>query len=161
MLLTCFIPRVSNLFIFFARVAETPACKMPVSNLARMFGPTIVGYSCPEPDPESALRQLKKQHSVRKYFVTKRIPLLSKVLLLFNADHGKVDAHPERLLVPLCRRGSREFLLHSCELPSSRSEQRNQVRSFHKFCLYASILITCACQLGVSKDVQHSFHPPT
>lgn len=30
-----------NLF----RVAATPDCKMPVGNLARVFGPTIVGYS--------------------------------------------------------------------------------------------------------------------
>lgn len=27
------------------RVAATPDCKMPVGNLARVFGPTIVGYS--------------------------------------------------------------------------------------------------------------------
>lgn len=30
-----------NLF----RVAASPDCKMPVGNLARVFGPTIVGYS--------------------------------------------------------------------------------------------------------------------
>jgi len=29
----------------FSRVATSPDCKMPVSNLARVFGPTIVGYS--------------------------------------------------------------------------------------------------------------------
>lgn len=28
-----------------SRVAATPDCKMPISNLARVFGPTIVGYS--------------------------------------------------------------------------------------------------------------------
>lgn len=27
------------------RVAASPDCKMPVGNLARVFGPTIVGYS--------------------------------------------------------------------------------------------------------------------
>lgn len=39
---------------------------MPVANLAKIFGPTIIGYSCSEPDPEMALKQLKKQHSVKK-----------------------------------------------------------------------------------------------
>ena len=40
---------------------------MPVSNLAKIFGPTIIGYSCPEPDPELALKQLKKQHFVSDF----------------------------------------------------------------------------------------------
>lgn len=30
---------------FFYRVAASPDCKMPISNLSRVFGPTIVGYS--------------------------------------------------------------------------------------------------------------------
>lgn len=53
----------------YCSVAEAEACKMPVSNLARIFGPTIIGYSCPEPDPEMALKQLKKQHSVGEFIV--------------------------------------------------------------------------------------------
>ena len=51
-------------FLNITSVAEAEVCKMPVSNLARIFGPTIIGYSCPEPDPEMALKMLKKQHSV-------------------------------------------------------------------------------------------------
>nr|CAG4634954.1 EOG090X0ACU [Alona affinis] len=54
---------LAYLILHLQKVAEATACKMPVSNLARMFGPNIVGYSCPDPDPELALRQLKKQHS--------------------------------------------------------------------------------------------------
>ena len=32
------------------RVSQSPATKMPVHNLAKVFGPTIVGYSSPEPE---------------------------------------------------------------------------------------------------------------
>lgn len=46
------------------RVANNRECKMPVPNLARIFGPVIVGHSCPDPDPESCLRETKKQQFV-------------------------------------------------------------------------------------------------
>lgn len=62
----------------FFSVAEAEVCKMPVTNLARIFGPTIVGYSCPEPDPEMALKQLKKQHLVSYYFYKRFIYLIVK-----------------------------------------------------------------------------------
>ncbi len=48
-------------------VAEAEVCKMPITNLARIFGPTIIGYSCPDPLPEMALKQLKKQHLVKSF----------------------------------------------------------------------------------------------
>ena len=32
------------------RVSQSPATKMPVHNLAKVFGPTIIGYSSPEPE---------------------------------------------------------------------------------------------------------------
>ena len=37
---------------------------MPISNLAKIFGPTIIGYNTPDPEPEVALKMLKKQHIV-------------------------------------------------------------------------------------------------
>jgi len=46
------------------RVAEEPAVKMPASNLAKVFGPTIVGYSGPELDAQTMLKETKKQQAV-------------------------------------------------------------------------------------------------
>ena len=37
---------------------------MPVSNLARVFGPTIVGHNCPDPDPMQMLSDTKTQPAV-------------------------------------------------------------------------------------------------
>ncbi|KFM59966.1 Rac GTPase-activating protein 1, partial [Stegodyphus mimosarum] len=37
------------LVLHLQRVAESPECKMPLENIAKIFGPTIVGYSTAEP----------------------------------------------------------------------------------------------------------------
>ncbi|CAL4218319.1 unnamed protein product, partial [Meganyctiphanes norvegica] len=46
------------------RVAECPDCKMPATNLAKVFGPTIVGYSVAEPEPVTMLTETKLQQLV-------------------------------------------------------------------------------------------------
>lgn len=64
---------------------------MPVSSLARIFGPIIVGHSCPDPDVQLTLKETRKQHSVSVFSRMKP----------FNAnrcdflDHGKAAAHSE------------------------------------------------------------------
>ncbi|KAH9513397.1 Rac GTPase-activating protein 1 [Bulinus truncatus] len=45
-------------------VANKPACKMPASNLAKVFGPTVIGYSCAEPDPTQIMSETRKQNQV-------------------------------------------------------------------------------------------------
>lgn len=37
---------------------------MPASNLAKVFGPTLVGYSVPEPDPATMLTETRQQQLV-------------------------------------------------------------------------------------------------
>lgn len=41
---------LAYLIMHFQRIAECPEVKMPLTNFAKIFGPTIVGYSSPEPD---------------------------------------------------------------------------------------------------------------
>ncbi|XP_012935633.1 rac GTPase-activating protein 1 [Aplysia californica] len=45
-------------------VAGSPACKMPASNLSKVFGPTVVGYSCQEPAPMQIMDETQKQNRV-------------------------------------------------------------------------------------------------
>jgi len=47
------------------RVSENAACKMPVDNLATVFGPTVVGYSSAEPTMSDIMQQTKLQQLVR------------------------------------------------------------------------------------------------
>lgn len=46
------------------RVAECTECKMPVANLAKVFGPTLVGYSVPDPQPAVMVKETSQQQMV-------------------------------------------------------------------------------------------------
>nr|XP_054767647.1 rac GTPase-activating protein 1-like isoform X2 [Lytechinus pictus] len=59
------------------RVSESPECKMPVSNLAKVFGPTIIGHGCPDPDPMLMLSDTRIQ------------PLVVERLMSLPADFWK------------------------------------------------------------------------
>ncbi|XP_062871375.1 rac GTPase-activating protein 1 [Trichomycterus rosablanca] len=52
------------LIIHLQRVAQSTDTKMDVTNLARVFGPTIVGHSVPDPDPMTILQDTKHQPKV-------------------------------------------------------------------------------------------------
>ncbi|XP_055647894.1 rac GTPase-activating protein 1 [Falco peregrinus] len=52
------------LMIHLQRVAQSPATKMDVTNLAKVFGPTIVAHAVPDPDPVTLLQDTKRQPRV-------------------------------------------------------------------------------------------------
>ncbi|XP_001605567.1 rac GTPase-activating protein 1 [Nasonia vitripennis] len=52
------------LVLHLQRVSSNPECKMPISNLAKVFGPTLVGYSCQHPSPSSMLSETKNQVAI-------------------------------------------------------------------------------------------------
>ncbi|XP_051153061.1 rac GTPase-activating protein 1-like [Leptopilina boulardi] len=52
------------LILHLQRVSSSPECKMPISNLAKVFGPTLVGYSCQEPSVMSMLSETKNQAAI-------------------------------------------------------------------------------------------------
>lgn len=52
------------LVLHLQRVAATAETRMDISNLARVFGPTIVGHATPNPDPMTILQDTKRQPKV-------------------------------------------------------------------------------------------------
>ncbi|NXS47426.1 RGAP1 protein, partial [Balaeniceps rex] len=52
------------LMIHLQRVAQSPETKMDVTNLAKVFGPTIVAHAVPDPDPMTILQDTKRQPKV-------------------------------------------------------------------------------------------------
>ncbi|XP_043939763.1 rac GTPase-activating protein 1 isoform X2 [Protopterus annectens] len=52
------------LMIHLQRVAQSPECRMDSSNLSKVFGPTIVGHSVPDPEPMTILQDTKRQPKV-------------------------------------------------------------------------------------------------
>uniref|UniRef100_T1J3P9 Uncharacterized protein n=1 Tax=Strigamia maritima TaxID=126957 RepID=T1J3P9_STRMM len=55
---------LAYLIMHLQLVAKSPDCKMPALNLARVFGPTLVGYSSPETEPAQMLHETKQQAQV-------------------------------------------------------------------------------------------------
>lgn len=52
------------LILHLQRVSSSPECKMPITNLAKVFGPTLVGYSCQKPSPTSLLSETSNQVAI-------------------------------------------------------------------------------------------------
>ncbi|KOX70636.1 Rac GTPase-activating protein 1 [Melipona quadrifasciata] len=52
------------LILHLQRVSSSAECKMPISNLAKVFGPTLVGYSCQKPSPTSLLSETSNQVAI-------------------------------------------------------------------------------------------------
>lgn len=55
---------LAYLIMHFQRIAECPEVKMPLTNFAKIFGPTIVGYSCPDPDQNMMFAETQVQYAV-------------------------------------------------------------------------------------------------
>ena len=51
-------------FLLIARVSQSSDTRMNVTNLARVFGPTIVGHAVADPDPMTILQDTKRQPKV-------------------------------------------------------------------------------------------------
>ncbi|XP_070701802.1 rac GTPase-activating protein 1-like [Pempheris klunzingeri] len=52
------------LMIHLQKVSQSVATKMDVNNLARVFGPTLVGHAVPDPDPMTILNDTSRQPRV-------------------------------------------------------------------------------------------------
>lgn len=73
---------LAALILHLQHVAECPECKMPIGNLSKIFGPTILGYSSSDLEPEVLLYETKKQAMVVDQLM--RLP----------ADYWANFAHP-------------------------------------------------------------------
>lgn len=84
---------LAAIILHLQHVAECPECKMPISNLSKIFGPTIVGYSTTDPEPEVLLSETKKQAAV----VDQLMRLPSDYWGNFACPSGNENRDPEFL----------------------------------------------------------------
>lgn len=61
----------------FHRVSQSVNTKMDATNLARVFGPTLVGHAVPDPDPRTILHDTPRQPRVKWRG-------LKKIILIFT-----------------------------------------------------------------------------
>lgn len=55
---------LSFIILHLQRISETEECKMPSSNLARVFGPSLVGNSSPHLPPAEIINEIRVQHLI-------------------------------------------------------------------------------------------------
>uniref|UniRef100_UPI00398EB5E1 rac GTPase-activating protein 1 isoform X1 n=2 Tax=Pristiophorus japonicus TaxID=55135 RepID=UPI00398EB5E1 len=75
------------------RVANSPNCKMDISNLAKVFGPTIVGYSAPDLAPMTMLQETKRQPKVVERFLSLPVEYWSQFTMV-----EKENVHPNHII---------------------------------------------------------------
>jgi Rac GTPase-activating protein 1 len=78
---------LAYMILHLQRISERGECKMPASNLARVFGPSLVGNSCAHLPPAEIINELKLQHQI----VENLIKIPSSFYLSFVDTAGGSD----------------------------------------------------------------------
>ncbi|NP_955925.1 rac GTPase-activating protein 1 [Danio rerio] len=78
------------LIIHLQRVAQSPATKMDITNLARVFGPTIVGHAVSNPEPMTILQDTKRQPRVVERLLSLPVEYWSQ-FMISDHDHARND----------------------------------------------------------------------
>ncbi|XP_062313329.1 rac GTPase-activating protein 1 isoform X1 [Osmerus eperlanus] len=100
------------LMLHLQKVMQSPLCQMDQNNLARVFGPTIVGHGTSEPSPLTIVRDTNIQHKVitcmlslpaeywKSLLINERDHVISSVIdANINTDRHSTDR--DRLFKPL------------------------------------------------------------
>ncbi|XP_044068605.1 rac GTPase-activating protein 1 [Siniperca chuatsi] len=94
------------LVLHLQRVADSLDTRMDISNLARVFGPTIVGHAIPNPDPMTILQDTKRQPKVVERLLALPVDYWGQFVMAENEqpnlDHLIIEnancyATPERM----------------------------------------------------------------
>uniref|UniRef100_A0A493TK66 Rac GTPase-activating protein 1 n=1 Tax=Anas platyrhynchos platyrhynchos TaxID=8840 RepID=A0A493TK66_ANAPP len=70
------------LMLHLQRVAQSPDTKMDVTNLAKIFGPTIVAHAVPDPDAMTLLQDTKRQPKVVERLLLLPVEYWSQLMLV-------------------------------------------------------------------------------
>ncbi|CAB1329973.1 unnamed protein product [Coregonus sp. 'balchen'] len=80
--------------IHLQRVAQSLGTKMDITNLARVFGPTIVGHAVPDPEPMAILQDTKRQPKVIERLLGMPVEYWSQFMMV---DHDQ--PHPDHMII--------------------------------------------------------------
>lgn len=128
------------LMLHLQRVMRSPQCQMDKTNLARVFGPTIVGHGMVEPPPRTIVRDTTVQPKVIlcmlalpeefwKHLLQKDQAFSTPDNTNNNNGNPNSHEHPRRMFMPLT---SPEIILYN--KPPSRASVHGRIRNFgHAF----------------------------
>ncbi|KAG8585193.1 hypothetical protein GDO81_004914 [Engystomops pustulosus] len=78
------------LMIHLQRVAESRDCKMDVTNLSKVFGPTLVGHAVADPDPMTMLQDTKRQPKVLERLLSLPADFWNQFMMVENMDPSHI-----------------------------------------------------------------------
>ncbi|KAM9321542.1 rac GTPase-activating protein 1 [Gastrophryne carolinensis] len=78
------------LMMHLQRVAESRNCQMPVANLAKVFGPTIVGHAVSDPEPMMILNDTKRQPRVVERLMSLPADYWNQFMMVENIDPSHI-----------------------------------------------------------------------
>ncbi|XP_050781656.1 rac GTPase-activating protein 1 isoform X2 [Gopherus flavomarginatus] len=70
------------LMIHLQRVAQSPDTKMDITNLSKVFGPTLVAHAVPDPDPMTLLQDTKRQPKVVERLLSLPVEYWSQFMMV-------------------------------------------------------------------------------
>ncbi|KAM7338749.1 hypothetical protein ACRRTK_002233 [Alexandromys fortis] len=118
------------LMIHLQRVAQSPDTKMDIANLAKVFGPTIVAHTVPNPDPVTMFQDIKCQLKVVERLLSLPLEYWNQFMMVEQENiyiqHGNGNSTPQTpdtkvsLLGPVT---TPEFQLVKTPLSSSLSQR--------------------------------------
>uniref|UniRef100_A0A803YHL0 Rac GTPase-activating protein 1 n=1 Tax=Meleagris gallopavo TaxID=9103 RepID=A0A803YHL0_MELGA len=104
------------LMVHLQRVAQSPDTKMDVTNLAKVFGPTIVAHAVPDPDPMTLLQDTKRQPKVVERLLLLPMEYWSQLMMVEqeNVDPAHVIENTNAYSTPQTPdvKGNSWMLLH-------------------------------------------------
>lgn len=78
------------LMIHLQRVAESRDCRMDVTNLSKVFGPTLVGHAVPDPEPMILLQDTKRQPKVVERLMSLPADFWNQFMMVENMDPSHI-----------------------------------------------------------------------
>ncbi|VDP95064.1 unnamed protein product [Echinostoma caproni] len=86
-------------------IARTPACQMSEDNLAKVFGPIVVGYSCPEPQLMQTVNETRTQKAVVKLLFSIPDHIYSTILTnIPSGEHSDSEQEHTTYFSPISAR---------------------------------------------------------
>ncbi|XP_060620026.1 rac GTPase-activating protein 1 [Anolis sagrei] len=109
------------LMLHLQRVAQNPDTKMDISNLAKVFGPTIVGHAVPNPDPMTLLQDTRRQPKVVERLICLPTEYWSQFMMVEqeNIEPGQVIENSNAYSTP-CRSDVKVSMLGPLTTPEQQ-----------------------------------------
>lgn len=125
---------LSYIMLHLKSIAQVPDCQMGEENLAKVFGPTLVGYSCPEPQLMQTVTETRTQQAVLRLLFSVPEHIYSAIVTRQpdEQDSEPIDDGHTTYFSPIFTRPETLPTQSATSLQLRKSPHRNLVMSARK-----------------------------